>query len=239
MSLFERSGGLLYGLYRATLAPATRFLFHQDLIVHTYNYAELRWRGRRIWQNPLDLFTIQQTISELRPRLVVETGTNQGGSALFYADLLELIGGEGKVVTIDVERLHDLEHPRIECLLGSSVDPQIVARVRARAAEVGGPVLVILDSDHHRDHVLRELECYAELVTPGSWCLVQDGVVDRLPVFWRSRPGPLPAIERFLAHHPGFELDRERCARFPITAHPKGWLRRIEPTPTPDPERVE
>jgi cephalosporin hydroxylase len=86
--------------------------------------------------------------------------------------------------------------------------------------------MVILDSDHTQEHVRHELECYAPLVTPGSYCLVQDGVIDTLPVFNAGRPGPLPAIEEFLATTDEFELDAERSERFLITHHPKGWLRR-------------
>jgi cephalosporin hydroxylase len=86
--------------------------------------------------------------------------------------------------------------------------------------------MLILDSDHRRDHVRRELDVYHRLVTPGSYILVQDGVIDVLPMFARGRPGPLPAVEAFLRDHQQFELDRPRCERFLITHHPKGWLRR-------------
>ena len=89
-----------------------------------------------------------------------------------------------------------------------------------------GPVMVILDSDHSQQHVRRELDCYTPMVTPGSYCLVQDGVIDTLSVFRRYRPGPLPAIEDFLRTTELFELDEERCKRFVILHHPKGWLRR-------------
>ena len=86
--------------------------------------------------------------------------------------------------------------------------------------------MVILDSDHSKDHVFKELELYAPLVTPGSFILVQDGVVDTLPRFRQLRPGPLPAIKQFLEGHPEFEVDVERNERFLITHHPWGWLRR-------------
>ncbi len=85
---------------------------------------------------------------------------------------------------------------------------------------------MILDGDHKCDHVRRELECYTPFVTPGSYCLVQDGVIDTLSIFSDDRPGPLLAIEDFLESTDLFEVDRERCERFLITHHPKGWLRR-------------
>ena len=87
--------------------------------------------------------------------------------------------------------------------------------------------MVILDSDHSRPHVAAELELYAPLVTPGSFLLVQDGSTDVISVFRSGRPGPLPAIHDFVARHPEFEIDRARSARFPITHHPDGWLRRL------------
>jgi cephalosporin hydroxylase len=200
-------------------------MFHRDLIVRTNNFADTSWLGQPIWQNVLDLWTIQEAISEVRPALLVETGTNRGGSALFYAHLMDLLG-HGRVLTIDVEKLHELDHPRVEFVHGSSTDESVVERVRAAAAEADGPVMVILDADHARDHVARELELYAPLVTPGSYLLSQDGVIDRLSLFRDTRPGPLPANKAFLARHPEFEHDAARNERFLLTHHPVGWLRR-------------
>jgi cephalosporin hydroxylase len=212
-------------MWERTGRPAVTRLFLWDLVNHTENFAYTRWAGRAIWQNVLDLWTIQETIAELRPALLIETGTFRGGSALFYANVMDLLG-EGRVLTIDVEKYHDLQHPRIDFLLGSSTDPDIVARVREITASIEGPVMVILDGDHSRDHVAVELELYAPLVTPGSFLLSQDGIVDQLGVFRDHRPGPLPANEAFLRQHPEFELDRERNERFLLTYHPVGWLRR-------------
>ena len=199
--------------------------FHRDLITTTENFAHTTWLGRPIWQNVLDLWTIQETISEVRPALLIETGTHRGGSALFYAHVMDLLG-TGRVMTIDVAVPGELEHPRVEFLHGSSTDPAVVERVRAAAGAADGPVMVILDGDHARDHVARELELYGPLVTPGSYLLSQDGVIDVLPVFAGGRPGPLPANVDFLARHPEFEHDRERNERFLLTHHPVGWLRR-------------
>lgn len=214
--------------YDWTIAPLVRSLFFCDLISKTDNFGTVTWLGRPIWQNVLDLWTIQETIAEIRPELIIECGTNRGGSSLFYGHLLDLLGA-GKVVTIDIEKLHDLKHPRVTYLLGSSTAPEIVKQVEAMAAACTGPVLVILDSDHSRDHVRRELDCYAHLVTPGSYCLVQDGVIDTLWIFRIGRPGPLPAIKDFLRHTADFEVDERRCGRFLITHHPRGWLRRKRP----------
>ena len=195
------------------------------LIGLTHNFARHRWLGVQIWQNLLDLWTIQETIAELRPGLVIETGTYRGGSALFYAQLMDLIGS-GRVITIDIVDIKEVDHPRVTYIQGSSTDPATVEQVRAAAAETDGPVMVILDGEHSRDHVAAELELYAPLVTPGSLLLSQDGAIDTIPFFADSRPGPLPANRAFLASHPEFEYDRERTERFGFTQHPLGWMRR-------------
>lgn len=200
-------------------------LFFTALIRQTGNFAQVKWLGHPIWQNVFDLWVIQETIAEVKPELLIECGTNRGGSSMFYANLFDLMG-RGAVITIDVEKLHNLSHPRVTYLLGSSTSEEIVGNIRPRAAACTGPVLVILDSDHSEGHVRHELECYSPMVTPGSYCLVQDGVIDTLSVFAAGRPGPLPAIESFLQANPDFELDAERSARFLITHHPKGWLKR-------------
>lgn len=226
---YERARRAVVGLMfqawaRTGRRPAAR-LFLNDLIAKTGNFSSTSWLGVPIWQNVLDLWTIQETIAEIKPALLIETGTNRGGSALFYASLMDLIG-QGKVLTIDIERLHQLDHPRIDFLHGSSTDPQIVEQVRSAARAADGPVMVILDGDHSQQHVAHELELYAEFVTPGSVILSQDGVIDQLWLFSDSRPGPLGANQDFLARHPEFEHDRERNERFLVSHHPVGWLRR-------------
>lgn len=201
-------------------------LYHYDLLYRTENFGKTRWMGVPIWQNVLDLWTIQETIAELRPALLVEIGTHRGGSALFYAQLMDLLDN-GRVITIDIvdEREHD--HERIEFLHGSSTDPEIVERVREAAAAAEGPVMVILDGDHSRDHVARELALYAPLVTEGSYLLSQDGVIDELAIFRDSRPGPLAANREFLRHNPQFQYDAQRNELYNLSHHPLGWMRRV------------
>jgi cephalosporin hydroxylase len=212
-------------LYKKLLAPSVNTLHFRELISRTANFSSIKWLGHPVWQNVLDLWTIQETIAEVKPSLLIETGTNRGGSSLFYAQLFDLMG-KGEVITIDVEKLHSLNHPRITYLIGSSTSEEILRQVQKKIAELPGPVMVILDSDHSQKHVARELECYTPLVTPGSFCLVQDGVTDLLPEFSTGRPGPLPAIEDFLNKTRLFDVDEERCSRFLISHHPKGWLKR-------------
>jgi cephalosporin hydroxylase len=177
--------------------------FFTDLIKTTKDFSRITWLGRPIWQSVLDLWTIQETIAEVRPALLIETGTNRGGSSLFFAHLMDLMD-HGSIVTIDIQRLHDLSHPRITYLLGSSTANEIVRNVGERASAASGPVMVILDSDHSQSHVAAELELYAPLVTPGSYCLVQDGIIDLLPLMENARPGPLRSIDEFLGRHAEF-----------------------------------
>jgi cephalosporin hydroxylase len=200
-------------------------VFFLDLIARTENFGRLKWMGEHIWQNVLDLWTIQETIQEVKPSLLIECGTNRGGSALFYAHLFDLLG-QGQVVTVDLEALHAIRHPRVQFLIGSSVSEPIIQEINRVAAGMRGPIMVILDSHHSESHVRQEMETYAPLVTPGSFIMVQDGVIDVLPIFQHDRPGPLPAIHGFLQHHPEFEVDHARCQRFLLTHHPMGWLRR-------------
>jgi cephalosporin hydroxylase len=224
-ALRSKAVALVFKVWKRTGRRPVSRLFLNDLIEQTENFAVTNWLGTPVWQNILDLWTIQETISELRPALLIETGTNRGGSALFYASVMDLIG-TGRVVTIDVERLHKLNHPRIEFIHGSSTDPEVFAQAKSAAEAADGPVMVILDADHARDHVARELELYGSLVTPGSLLLSQDGVIDQLRIFADSRPGPLDANRAFLGAHPEFEHDQERNSRFLITHHPLGWLRK-------------
>ena len=199
--------------------------FFTDLIRKTKDFSRITWLGYPIWQSVLDLWTIQETIAEVRPDLLIESGTNRGGSSLFFAHLMDLMD-HGSIVTIDIDKLHELSHPRITYLLGSSTGSEIIENVRQRVNDSPGPVMVILDSDHSQSHVASELEVYAPLVTQGSYCLVQDGIIDVLPIMENARPGPLHSIDDFVARHPEFEIDHERCERFLITHHRRGWLRR-------------
>ena len=213
-------------IYKRLVEPIVNRLFMEQLIRHTGNFAKTTWLGYPIWQNTLDLWTIQETLAEVKPALLIECGTNRGGSARFYSHLFDLMG-HGEIVSIDVEKLHELQLPRVQFLLGSSVAEENLAIVRERVRRCDGPVMVILDSDHSEGHVAKELEAYSGFVTPGSYLMVQDGVIDVVGSFHGAgRPGPLPAIKKFLPSHPEFVLDTERCERFLVTHHPMGWLRR-------------
>jgi cephalosporin hydroxylase len=199
----------------------------QALIGRTGNFRTTSWLGHPIWQNPLDAWSLQEAIVQDDVDLVVECGTNRGGSALYMASLFDLLG-RGHVITIDIATLSDIVHPRIDFVIGSSTDPAVVDDVRARVERLGAArVMVLLDSDHAGAHVLRELELYADLVPVGGYVLVQDGCIDELASMRSDRPGPLWAIRRFVADDARFVIDRDRSDRYLFSHSPSGWIRRV------------
>ncbi len=205
-------------LDRAAVSRAHDVLYLSDA------WTEARWLGAQALKNPLDLWVYQEIMVDTRPELVVETGTYRGGSAFFLASICDLLG-TGEVVSIDVEPVRDdyPAHPRITYLGGrSSTDPEVVSAVRERAA--GKRTLVVLDSDHSQAHVEAELAVYAELVPVGCYVVVEDSNIGQIRK--DLLPGPLEAIETFLARTDAFEIDRRR-EKFLITFNPSGYLRRV------------
>jgi cephalosporin hydroxylase len=199
-------------------------LFYETAYARRDGWTNPKWRGVEALKCPFDLWIYQEMLHELRPEWVLETGTAHGGSAFFLASILDQIGS-GQVVSIDiVANPARPAHPRITYLTGSSTSPAILEDVRRRIA--GSPrVLVILDSDHRKDHVLEELRLYSSLVTPGSYVIVEDTNVNGHPVFKDFGPGPGEAVEEFLAGKPPFQRDASR-ERFFLTFNPGGYLRR-------------
>lgn len=182
------------------------------------------WLGVPAQKCPLDLWIYQELLHRLRPDLVIETGTYNGGSAMFLASVCDLLD-RGRVVSIDIAPQAGLpSHPRIEFVTSSSTAPGIVDRM-TREAAAAETVLVILDSDHSFAHVRDELVAYAPMVTPGSYLVVEDSNVNGFPVLPDFGPGPMEAIDGFLPDHPEYEVDAD-CERFGVTFNPRGFLRR-------------
>lgn len=183
------------------------------------------WLGVPTEKCPLDLWVYQEILHEVRPDIIVETGTRWGGSALFLASLCDVLG-RGRVITIDVEVPGERpSHDRITYLLGSSVSPEIVEEVRKDIA-TGDRVLVSLDSDHAMDHVLAEMRTYGTLVSPGSYLIVEDTNINGHPVLPGWGPGPREAVQEFLKETDEFVVDESR-EKLLLTFNPKGYLRRV------------
>jgi cephalosporin hydroxylase len=202
------------------------------------------WMGRPIIQLPEDLIRIQEVIWRLRPDIVIETGVAHGGSLVFYAGLLGALG-RGQVIGVDIDiRAHNRAaieaHPMaaaITLIEGSSTAPETLAAVRARVPP-GARVLVILDSNHARDHVATELALYAPLVSPGSYIVACDGIMAQIAGAPRTAPdwawnNPLSAVEAFVAARPDFVLEEpafafnEGAVRERVTYWPKCFLKRV------------
>lgn len=185
-----------------------------------------KWQGVSVLKLPFDLWVYQEIVFEQKPDLIVETGTAAGGSVLFLAQLLDL-NNNGEIITIDIEHRDGRpKHPRFQYLTGSSVALDIFTIVlnKAKAAR---SVLVILDSDHTKNHVLKELELYSPIVTSGSYLIVEDTNVNGHPVFPEHGEGPMEAVQEFLKTDNQFIRDPER-EKFLISFNPSGYLKKVK-----------
>ena len=214
----------------------TRALFDR-MCRYRYSY-NFSWLGRPIIQFPQDMVALQEILWSVRPDLVVETGIAHGGSLVLSASILELLGGDRQVVGVDVDirphnraalDSHPLRH-RLVLIEGSSTDAAVADRVAQLARGRQRP-LVILDSNHTHEHVVRELELYSPLVSKGSYLIVMDTVVEDMAAdFFPDRPwgkgdNPKTAVREFLARNNRFEIDEQIEGKLLITVAPSGYLR--------------
>lgn len=203
------------------------------------------WLGRPVIQLPEDLIRIQELIYELKPDVIIETGVAHGGSLIFYAALCSAIGN-GRVIGIDIDiRKHNREaieshrlSPMIQLYEGSSTSPSIVENVRKKIG-ANESVLILLDSNHTKDHVAAELEAYSPLVSPGSYIVACDGIMKQVAGAPRTQEdwnwnNPISAVESFLLNHPEFEAHEpswpfnESQLQKRVTYWPQAYLRRKE-----------
>ena len=214
------------------------FTAEQEKTVEDFNYLyanthirarNITFMGIEIQQNPCDAWMMQEIVSELRPDFIIETGTYTGGQTLYLASLLEWANPAGKVITIDINPMVEeaskipLFRKRVRVVKGSSTSPKVIEFLGEQGV-AGKKVLVTLDSLHTKDHVLRELELYAPLVSKGSYLVVQDTHIrDFFPTFGA---GPGEAVEEFLKTHPEFEVDKGK-ERLLLTYHRGGYLRKV------------
>lgn len=217
---------------------AKSFVKESTLPKYSYNFS---WFGRPIIQYPQDMIAMQEIIWQVKADLIIETGIAHGGSLIFSASLLELLGGDGQVLGIDIDirehnRVEIEKHPmykRITMIQGSSIDENIAKQVYDFAKDKKR-ILVLLDSMHTHDHVLKELQLYSPLVTKGSYLVVFDTIIEDMPDdFFPDRPwgrgnNPKTAVWEFLKNNDRFVVDKEIEHKLLITVAPDGYLKCIK-----------
>lgn len=201
-----------------------------------YNFS---WMGRPMIALPTDIYAFQELVWRVKPDLIIETGIAHGGSLVLWASLLELLGGDGMAVGIDIDirkhnRVEIESHPmfkRITMLEGSSVDSSIIAQVY-KLAEGRHRIMVVLDSNHTHEHVLAEMQAYGRLVTPDFYMIVCDTIVEQYSESADIRPwgkgnNPYTAVQTYLsAQKDLWTVDVELERKLLLTCAPSGWLRR-------------
>jgi cephalosporin hydroxylase len=221
----------LHSISRQWITEVSKFKY-------SYNFT---WLGRPIIQFPQDIIAMQEIIWQIKPELIIETGVAHGGSLIFYASMLELIGKNGFVIGVDIEiRKHnrtEIEaHPlynRIHLVEGDSTKSSVVEKIY-KLAEGKAPILVVLDSNHTHKHVLKEMTLYSKLVTKNSYLVVFDTIIEDMPKgFFKDRPweignNPKTAVSEFLKKNNRFVLEQDIENKLLITVAPGGYLKCVK-----------
>lgn len=198
-------------------------IYHQKEIV----FDKCRWMGVRAMKNPMDAWIYQEIIYEVKPEIIIEIGSKEGGSTLFLANLLDILNN-GQVISIDIDRKdYKVKHPRIIPVTGDSSSEKTVNVVKKICD--GKKVLAVHDGDHSRNHVLKDLALYSNLISINSYFIVEDGVMDLFKPgdgIGAFNDGPLAAIDEFLRKNSNFIADEKR-ERYILTYNPRGFLKRI------------
>jgi cephalosporin hydroxylase len=198
-------------------------IYHQKNIV----FDKCHWMGMRTLKNPLDAWIYQEIIYDVQPDIIIEIGSLEGGSTLYFAHLLDLIG-KGTVISIDIQRtMFCAKHDRIVVITGDSASPEVISRVSELCE--GKSVLAVHDGDHQKEQVLKDLQNYSRFVSVNSYFIVEDGIIDLFKPgdgIGSKKEGPLAAVEEFLRKNSDFVVDTER-ERYILTYNPKGFLKRV------------
>lgn len=199
--------------------------FHRAFYNSENTFNNTFWFGNQVWKNPLDMWIYQEIIYDIKPDIIIECGTAKGGCALFYANLCDLLKN-GKVITIDIEDFGGRpQHNRIIYIDGSSTSEEVFSKVKSLITK-NDKVLVCLDSDHHKEHVLKELRLYSKIVSIGSYIVVEDTNINGHPVNSQYGEGPMEAVNEFLVNNNEFIVDRSR-EKYLMTFNPKGYLKKV------------
>jgi cephalosporin hydroxylase len=183
-----------------------------------------QWRDTEILKCPTDLFVYQEIIYEVKPDVIIEAGTHKGGSALYLSDICDMLGN-GEVLTIDIEDYPNRpKKDNITYLTGSSVNDEVVDEISGKIDD-NDEVLVILDSDHSKEHVIKEMNVFGDFVTEGSYMIVEDTNINGHPVKPNHGPGPMEAVEEFMDRKSEFEIDKNK-EKFYMTFNPDGFLKK-------------
>lgn len=183
------------------------------------------WLGNLVQKIPLDPWIYQEIVYYLKPDLIIECGTGRGGSAFYFASICDLLN-KGIVVTTDTYDFKDKPpHDRIHYIIGDSTSEIVVEKIKTFINEKN-VVMVVLDSDHHKEHVLNELRIYSQFVSKGSYIIVEDSNINGHPVLPHYGPGPMEAIKDFLKENHNFIIDKTK-EKFYLTFNPKGYLKKI------------
>jgi cephalosporin hydroxylase len=187
---------------------------------------EAKFLGYPIQKCAFDILQYQEIIYNLKPDLIIETGTAYGGSALYMATICDAMN-HGKIITVDIQKIEEPPtHNRIKYLIGSSIAKEILTDIENYIKELNPKtIMVILDSKHTKDHVLEELKLYNKFVTSNSYLIVEDTNVNGHPVFTSHGPGPMEALEEFLTNNNDFSSDKNMEKHY-LTFNPKGYLKK-------------
>jgi cephalosporin hydroxylase len=212
-----------------TSAPIFRRMiisgFHRIFYNSYETWPSTHWLGVSALKCPFDLWVYQEIIFDTRPDIIIECGTASGGSALYLASICDMVNN-GIVITIDIKNEHSVNHKRIKYLTGSSVSLQILSEVQKLINLDRDKIMVILDSDHHKKHVLEELQIYSKFVTKGHYLIVEDSNLNGHPVCKEFGEGPFEAINIFLKENQNFNIDKTK-EKYSLTFNPNGYLQKI------------
>lgn len=198
-------------------------IYHQDNL-----HFNQRYRGIKMIKNPFDLVVYEEILWDVRPSVIVEIGSQQGGFAFWLNDRMRLIGQDCKIVTVDIKEdaknnLEGINYKNFIHVVGDCNSSRTIERV-SKEIRQNDKVLIIEDSSHTYENTYNALCSYNHLITPGSYFIIEDGICDLID--FGVSPGPMKAVEDWILKNDKFEIDRTK-ERYIMTYNPKGFLKKI------------